>query len=127
MRLGDASVSTVSVLQASLDKMLGAGGIKDRAVLAGERCANAAALKNERDGKTRESFLETRRAAKRPVGWMPQRMFGGVAGEFNAAICQFPGTRHVLAQPVNVPDKKRAHWWFFDPNGARATTQPTPQ
>lgn len=119
VRLGDVSVSTVSVLQASLDKMLGAGGIKDRPALVGERCANAVVFKNEQDGKTRQSFSETRRVAEHPVGWMPQRMFGGVSGEFNAAICQFPGTRHVLAEPVNVRDKKRAHWWFFDPNDRR--------
>lgn len=64
VRLGDESVSTVSVLQASLDETLGAGGAsRTLPALVASVAQRRRLQKVNTMAKTRQSFSETRRAA----------------------------------------------------------------
>lgn len=97
-------VSTVSVLE-DLWQPSQRRGIK-RPARFGDDCCAMLSFEEWKTEPKGAKFLRNTGAILKKKIWMPQRMFGGVTGEFSAAICSFLRTRHICANSVNVKAQK---------------------
>lgn len=127
VRLGDKSVSTVSVLQASLDKKLSDGGASSTLPALVASVAQRRRLKkDEQDGKDEAKFLRNTTGRGAPVAGCHRGCSEVYLGNSTAPSASFQElVTSSQSQLTYKTRKKVSHWRFFDPNLMRAKARPT--